>query len=82
MDREVGSIIDAAGSDVCVYIISAHGMGPLYHASWNLQEMLDDWGYGRDLKTDLKASGNAMAASTRGALFKDGHPWASAVRDL
>src|SRR5258706_16274040 len=25
-------------------------MGPLYHASWNLPDMLDCWGYGKALK--------------------------------
>jgi predicted AlkP superfamily phosphohydrolase/phosphomutase len=48
IDREVGSMIEAAGPDVQVYAVSAHGMGPLYHASWNLPDMLDDWGYGRE----------------------------------
>ena len=51
IDREVGAIIQAAGADVRVYILSAHGMGPLYHASWNLQDMLDEWGYGAAKKT-------------------------------
>jgi predicted AlkP superfamily phosphohydrolase/phosphomutase len=46
IDREVGAIIEAAGPGVRVYAVSAHGMGPLYHASWHLQDMLDDWGYG------------------------------------
>jgi len=46
IDREVGTMVEAAGRDVRVYAVSAHGMGPLRHASWNLQDMLDYWGYG------------------------------------
>jgi predicted AlkP superfamily phosphohydrolase/phosphomutase len=48
VDREVGMMIEAAGPGVRVYAVSAHGMGPLYHASWNLPEMLDSWGYGSE----------------------------------
>jgi predicted AlkP superfamily phosphohydrolase/phosphomutase len=46
IDREVGAMIEAAGPGVLVYAVSAHGMGPLRHASWNLADMLDYWGYG------------------------------------
>ena len=46
IDREIGTMIEAAGPGVRIYVVSAHGMGPLYHASWNLAEMLDFWGYG------------------------------------
>lgn len=46
IDREVGAMIEAAGPGVRVYAVSAHGMGPLRHASWNLPDMLDYWGYG------------------------------------
>ena len=48
IDREVGEMIEAAGAGVRVYAFAAHGMGPLYHASWNLAEILDDLGYGKD----------------------------------
>jgi predicted AlkP superfamily phosphohydrolase/phosphomutase len=46
IDREVAEMIEAAGAGVRVYVFAAHGMGPLYHASWNLPEILDDLGYG------------------------------------
>jgi predicted AlkP superfamily phosphohydrolase/phosphomutase len=46
IDREIGTMLEAAGPDTRVYVVSAHGMGPLYHASWSLPEMLDYWGYG------------------------------------
>jgi predicted AlkP superfamily phosphohydrolase/phosphomutase len=48
IDREVGELIEAAGPGVRVYAVSPQGMGPLYHASWNLPEMLDYWGYGKE----------------------------------
>jgi predicted AlkP superfamily phosphohydrolase/phosphomutase len=48
VDREVGQMIEAAGPGARVFVVSAHGMGPLRHASWNLPEMLDHWGYGRE----------------------------------
>ena len=53
VDREIGSILQAAqsaGANLRTYIVSAHGMGPLCHASWNLQDMLDALGYGGDSK--------------------------------
>ena len=28
-------------------VFSGHGMGPIWHASWNLQEILDVLGFGR-----------------------------------
>jgi predicted AlkP superfamily phosphohydrolase/phosphomutase len=46
IDREVGTIIEAAGPGIRAYVVSAQGMGPLYHASWNLPAMLEHWGYG------------------------------------
>ena len=48
IDLEVGAMIEAAGPGVRVYVVSPLGMGPLYHASWNLPDMLDYWGYGRE----------------------------------
>jgi predicted AlkP superfamily phosphohydrolase/phosphomutase len=48
IDREVGEMIEAAGPGVRVYVFAAHGMGPLYHASWNLPEILDYLGYGNE----------------------------------
>lgn len=46
IDREIGEMIALAGPDTRVLIVSGHGMGPIYHASWNLPQMLDLWGYG------------------------------------
>ena len=48
MDEEIGKTIELAGDDTRVMIVAGHGMGPLYHASWNLEEILDRLGFGRD----------------------------------
>lgn len=49
LDQEIGKLIETAGEDTTILIFSGHGMGPIYHASWNLGEILDLLGYGRDL---------------------------------
>ncbi len=67
IDREVGAMIEAAGPGVRVYAVAAHGMGPLYHASWNLQEMLDCWGYG----DGVAGNGRDSAVARRGRI----NPW-------
>lgn len=56
IDAEMGRMIDLAGDDALVMAVSGHGMGPLYHASWNLPEILDLLGYGRE------PAGTAMSA--------------------
>ena len=47
IDGELGRIIEAVGAQTRCLIFSGHGMGPLRHASWNLQEILDTLGFGR-----------------------------------
>lgn len=46
IDREIGEMIKLVDENTRVMIVSGHGMGPIFHASWNLPEMLDLWGYG------------------------------------
>lgn len=46
IDREIGEMLALVDSSTRVMIVSGHGMGPIFHASWNLPEMLDLWGYG------------------------------------
>ena len=46
IDREIGEMLTLVDPDTRVMIVSGHGMGPIFHASWNLPEMLDLWGYG------------------------------------
>jgi predicted AlkP superfamily phosphohydrolase/phosphomutase len=46
IDRELGAMIELAGPAAHVMVFAAHGMGPVYHASWNLPEILDLLGYG------------------------------------
>lgn len=47
IDQQIGEMLDLAGPDTRVLIFSGHGMGPIYHASWNLPEILDLLGYGK-----------------------------------
>ncbi len=46
LDREIGEMADQAGPDTRVLVFAPHGMELLSHASWNLNEMLDLWGFG------------------------------------
>ncbi len=46
IDRELGAMLELAGPQTQVLAFAAHGMGPAYHASWNLPEILDALGYG------------------------------------
>jgi predicted AlkP superfamily phosphohydrolase/phosphomutase len=48
IDRELGEMIALAGPQTQVMVFAAHGMGPVYHASWNLPEILDLLGYGSE----------------------------------
>jgi len=52
-------MIEAAGNGVRTMIFAGHGMEPLYHASWNLPEILDLLGFG--------GRGTAPVAQTRKA---------------
>jgi predicted AlkP superfamily phosphohydrolase/phosphomutase len=47
IDREIGKMLDLAGPGTRCMVFSGHGMGPIWHASWNLQEILDLLGFGR-----------------------------------
>jgi predicted AlkP superfamily phosphohydrolase/phosphomutase len=46
LDREIGEMIECAGPDVTVMVFAGHGMAAIYHASWNLPEILDNLGFG------------------------------------
>jgi len=48
MDEEIGKTLELVDDDTRVMIVAGHGMGPLYHASWNLEEILDRLGFGRE----------------------------------
>jgi predicted AlkP superfamily phosphohydrolase/phosphomutase len=48
IDREIGEMLALLDPSTRVLIVSGHGMGPIFHASWNLPEMLDLWGYGAE----------------------------------
>lgn len=51
LDREIGAMLEQA-EGARAMIFAGHGMGPLYHASWNLPEMLEMWGYGTKPSTN------------------------------
>lgn len=48
IDREIGEMLSLVDPSSRVMVFAGHGMGPIFHASWNLPEMLDFWGYGRN----------------------------------
>ena len=47
LDDEIAKMLMLAGNNIQCLIIAGHGMGPIYHASWNLNEILDLLGYGQ-----------------------------------
>lgn len=56
MDREIGEMLALVDPATRVMIVSGHGMGPIFHASWNLPEMLDLWGYGTKPASRISAA--------------------------
>jgi predicted AlkP superfamily phosphohydrolase/phosphomutase len=62
VDRQVGEMLRLAGSATRCLLFSGHGMGPLQHASWNLQEILDLYGFGR---TGARRTSGSRAANAR-----------------
>lgn len=48
IDREIGETIAAAGEGVRCIIFAGHGMGPMFHATWNLTQILELLGYGKE----------------------------------
>ena len=60
IDREIGEMLALAGESTRTFVFAPHGMGPLSHASWNLNEILDRLGYGRS-GGPLKADQNPRA---------------------
>ena len=47
IDQEIGKMLELAEPGTRCLVFSGHGMGPIWHASWNLQEILDLLGFGR-----------------------------------
>jgi predicted AlkP superfamily phosphohydrolase/phosphomutase len=45
IDHEIGKMIEEVGEQTRVLVFAPHGMGQLSHASWNLNEMLELWGF-------------------------------------
>lgn len=67
VDEAIAGMLALVGPDTRVMLVASHGMGPVYHASWNLPEILDLLGYGS------KPAGNAPIGNQQ----RDGriNPW-------
>lgn len=48
IDQEIGKLLERTDDDTRVMIFAGHGMGAIFHASWNLMEILQLLGYGRE----------------------------------
>ena len=55
LDDEIARMLTLAGNNIRCLIVAAHGMGPNYHASWNLSEILNLSGFGRSSPKGLPA---------------------------
>ena len=66
VDAAMGKVLAAVGDEVEVFVVAGHGMGPLRHASWNLGEMLDLLGFGREPARSAAADGDAPRRGTTG----------------
>ena len=47
LDEEIAKMLMLAGNEIQCLIISGHGMGPLYHASWNQMKFWTYWAMGK-----------------------------------
>ena len=78
LDEEIAKMLMPAGNEIQCLIISGHGMGPLYHASWNLNEILDYWAMG---KFEARCNHARLSASESEsmAIVKNDSAWQSAI---
>jgi predicted AlkP superfamily phosphohydrolase/phosphomutase len=58
VDSEIDRMLAVAGDQTRVLAVAAHGMGPLYHASWNLDQILDLLGFNGERRSRGKSVGN------------------------
>jgi len=70
LDEEIAKMLMQAGNEIQCLIISGHGMGPLYHASWNLNEILDLLGYGQDSNRSVTPRTSRQAKANPWRLLK------------
>lgn len=47
IDGEIAKMLEQAGGNIRCMIFAGHGMGAVYHASWNVMQILDLLGYGK-----------------------------------
>jgi len=59
IDREIGEMLTLVDPDTQVMVVAAHGMGPMFHASWNIPDMLDLLGYGTEPASRVAAGEKA-----------------------
>ncbi len=71
IDYELSEMISMVGPETRVMVFAAHGMGPVYHASWNLPEILDLLGYGNKPAPPVTGISIYTSSLTCGA---DKHP--------
>ena len=74
IDRELGQIIESAGPDTRCLIFSGHGMGPIWHASWNLQEVLG-FAWIRKKRSAAARSGRSRGRGQSMALRQKSFAW-------
>jgi predicted AlkP superfamily phosphohydrolase/phosphomutase len=64
IDDEIGQMIALAGAPTRCLLVAAHGMGPIYHASWNLSEILDLLGYGHSGRATVAAKATRVKSGS------------------
>src|SRR5262249_41364690 len=72
VDEEIGGLLAVTGPGPLSMVFAGHGMGPIFHASWNLPEILDLLGYGRVPAQHGHADGASVRNEAREAKV---NPW-------
>jgi len=70
LDDEIAKMLTLAGNNIQCLIVAGHGMGPMYHASWNLDEILDLLGYGQGPKKGVTTQKSRQAQVNPWRLLK------------
>ncbi len=70
LDDEIAKMLTLVGNNIQCLIVAGHGMGPIYHASWNLNEILDLLGYGQGPKRSLTTQTSRQAQVNPWRLLK------------
>jgi len=70
LDDEIAKMVTLVGSNTQCLIVAGHGMGPMYHASWYLNEILDLLGYVHGPKRSLTMQKSRQAQVNPWRLLK------------